>query len=348
MARTWFRRLREGEDGAVALIVAILTVALLLVVALVVDAGGLYAQRRTAQSAADAGALAGVQALPGDPASARSIAATYVGLNYPKATGAEVTIRSTYSANDTCEVRVTRSDAPLFFDRWATGRASSPVGASAAAVIASPSGMGAGVFPFGIMSKEPSGTSPFGYAFNELVRLKQPAQQGGSGNFQFMSLTDPAGSHIGASQIMWALANGGVPNPVYMGQSYMTKTGINGRQVTDKLSSWIGADSCSFAQIARMRPDGLVDLLDKECHRVIICPVIVDPGPPVQYGWWDMNGASRPALVIGFAYFYIEAMGTTGNDCWIDGRFIRPVGPEDVVEWGPVDPYGAVGYRLVK
>lgn len=339
---------RRGDEGAVALIVAILTVALLLVVALVVDAGGLYAQRRAAQSGADAAALAGVQALPADPGAARTIAAGYVGLNYPKATGTEVSIKATYAANDTCEVHVTRVDAPLFFQNWVNGRSTSPVGATAIAVVSSPSGYGEGVFPFGIMSKEPSGTSPFGYAFNELVRLKQPAQQANSGNFQFMSLTDPPGSHIGASEIMSALANGGVSNPVYIGQLYYTKTGINGRQVTNKLAQWIGGDACSFAQVAAMRPDGTVDLLDKACHRVIICPVIVDPGPPVQYGWFDMNGASRPALVIGFAYFYIEAMGTVGNDCWVDGRFIRPVGPEDVMEWGPIDPFGAVGYRLVK
>ena len=337
------------DDGAVALIVVIVLVSLLVVASLVVDVGALYAQRREEQTAADAAALAGVQLLPLNPTAARTTASQYATLNDPDVGVIEVDIKGTYADNDTCEVRLLQPNVPLLFQQWANGDEAAPVGARAVAVVASPSTIGQGVFPFGIMSKEPSGTSPFGYVFNELVRLKQPAQQGEAGNFQFMSLTDPPLSHIGANDIMWALQNGGVPNEVHLNTLYYTKTGINGMQVSNRLNMWIGGDACSFAQVAELREDGYVDLLQPDCHRVIVCPVIVDPGPPVSYSWIDMNGASRPALVIGFAYFYVEAIGTVGNDCWIDGRFIRPVGPDDdVLEWGAIDPLGAITFRLVQ
>ena len=89
--------------------------------------------------------------------------------------------------------------------------------------------------PFGIMSHEPSGTSPFGYAFGELVTLKQPAQQGEAGNFQFLSLTDPPGGHDGANDINGALSGGGVDNAVYLDTLYNTRTGMTGSNVTKNL-----------------------------------------------------------------------------------------------------------------
>ena len=53
--------MRDRESGAVVIIVAVAMVALLLLVALSVDLGGLYKHDRDLQTAADAGALAGAQ-----------------------------------------------------------------------------------------------------------------------------------------------------------------------------------------------------------------------------------------------------------------------------------------------
>lgn len=52
------RRLREGEDGAVAVMVAVLLVVMLGMAALAVDVGHLYQERRELQNGADAAALA--------------------------------------------------------------------------------------------------------------------------------------------------------------------------------------------------------------------------------------------------------------------------------------------------
>jgi len=336
------------DDGASALIVAVvIAIALFGVAATVVDGGALYASKRNLQTAADAAALAGVQELPSNTGAARTSASYYLQQNArePVVGSPQIEILSTYSSNDTIKVTVV-GDAPAAFSQvW--GRTGSPIRATATAIVKSPTGYGAGVMPFGIMSEEPSGTSPFGYSFGDLVMLKQPSQQGDAGNFQFISLTYPAGGHYGATDITGALSGGGVPNAVYLDTLYNTKTGVNGKNVTKSLQDWIGTDAHTYTQIAEQREDGTVSILDKSCHRLIICPIIVDPGPPVAYNWIELSG-SKPVEVIGFSYFFVESIGTQGIDCYITGRFLRPVGPEDAISWGPIDPYGAISFKLLQ
>ena len=334
------------DDGAMALIVALLIAVVLFgVAAIVVDGGALYATKRNLQTTADAAALAGVQDLPTNTGGANTSAAYYVQQNIREdmVGTPQIAVSRTFADNDTIKVTVVGGAPAAFSQIW--GRGDSPIKATATAIVASPSGYSAGVMPFGIMSQEPSGTSPFGYEFNQPVVLKQPAQQGEAGNFQFLSLTDPPGGHDGANDITGALRDGGVDNPVYLDTIYNTKTGMNGKNVSKSLEQWIGTDTHTFDQVAEVRPDGLVKILDYDCPRLIICPIIVCPGPPVAYNWNDLEG-SKPVLVIGFSFFYVESVGSNGTECYVNGRFIRPVGPEDAVEWGPVDPFGAVGFRL--
>lgn len=329
-----------------AIIVAlIISVALLGVAAIVVDGGALYATKRNLQNSADAAALAGVQDLPGNTGGARTSASYYLDQNVREAMvgSPQIDILRTFGDNDTVRVTVVGGAPAAFSQMW--GRGDSPVMASATAVVASPTGYSAGVMPFGIMSAEPSGTTPFGYAFNESVVLKQPSQQGESGNFQFLSLTDPPGGHDGGDDITGALRDGGVDNPVYLDTIYNTKTGMNGGNVPKALEQWVAADSHSFSDVAEIRPDGTVKITDWACPRLIICPIIVDAGPPLAYNWTEISG-SKPVKVIGFSFFYIEDIGTNGKDCYITGRFIRPVAPEDAIHWGPIDPFGAVSFRL--
>lgn len=346
MASLNFREHDGRESGAVAVIVVVILVALLGVAALAIDVGAIYSERRALQTAADAAALAGVLELPEDPGAAVTLANQYATANTTRADQLSFSVESRYANNDTLVATVREPAMQLFLARF-LGKETTPVGATATAMVVSPHAYAEGVMPFGIMSKEPSGTAPFGYVPNELVRLKQPAQTGESGNFLFLSLTDPAGEHVGANEITTALRDGGVTVPVYQGEVYMTRPGMNGTQVVTKLQTWIAGDTCAFSDVVTVHEDGTAEILDEECHRIIVCPIILDPGPPVQCNWNDMNG-STDALVIGFSYFYIEAWGTTGNDCWIDGRFIRPVGPEDmIIEWGALDPNGAIAYHLV-
>ena len=154
---------------------------------------------------------------------------------------------------------------PLMFARF-INHDTARVGARAVAAVQSPSSFSRGVMPFGIMSMEPSGTAPFGYPFGASVRLKQPAGDGESGNFQFLSLTNPPGGHVGASDIRWALENGGVPNPVYINTLYNTKTGINSKNVSKALNNWIQGDGHQFDEVCQLNEDGFVELLDPDAR----------------------------------------------------------------------------------
>jgi Putative Flp pilus-assembly TadE/G-like len=75
------------EHGQVAIVVALILVVLLGFAALVVDVGLNWAARTQAQAAADAAALAGVIALPSDPAAAVEDVRRYLNVNVPGLAG---------------------------------------------------------------------------------------------------------------------------------------------------------------------------------------------------------------------------------------------------------------------
>lgn len=78
----------DDQHGQVAIVVALMLVVLLGFAALVVDVGLNWAARTQAQNAADAAALAGVIALPGDPAAAVDDVRRYLNANVPGLAGA--------------------------------------------------------------------------------------------------------------------------------------------------------------------------------------------------------------------------------------------------------------------
>jgi hypothetical protein len=77
----------DDERGQVAIVVSLMLVVLLGLAALVVDVGLNWATRTQAQAAADAAALAGVIALPSDPAAAVEDVRRYLDANVPGLAG---------------------------------------------------------------------------------------------------------------------------------------------------------------------------------------------------------------------------------------------------------------------
>jgi putative Flp pilus-assembly TadE/G-like protein len=104
-------RLRN-DSGQTAVLTVLFLVALLGAVALVLDVGSWFREQRDTQSAADAAALAGAQALPESPFEAEVLAAEYLGENGGGTP--EVTFSSTRSVNDTISVTVTRQAPGVF------------------------------------------------------------------------------------------------------------------------------------------------------------------------------------------------------------------------------------------
>src|ERR1700693_3989483 len=104
-------RLR-GERGAVLVLVAVSMFAILGITAMVVDVGGWYQARRQLQSAADAGALAASDDLPGSPTNAAIDAQSYVAKHI---TGAPATVTTPYNSNSSnVKVTVTKTLPSIF------------------------------------------------------------------------------------------------------------------------------------------------------------------------------------------------------------------------------------------
>jgi hypothetical protein len=104
-------RLRS-DSGQAAVVSVLFLVSLMGALALVLDVGSWFRAQRAAQSAADAAALAGAQALPESPGTSSALAAKYLAEN-EGGTG-EFTWSSKNFASDTITVTVTR-DAPGIF-----------------------------------------------------------------------------------------------------------------------------------------------------------------------------------------------------------------------------------------
>jgi Flp pilus assembly protein TadG len=105
--------LARRQDGQVAVITAIFLVALLGCAGIVLDVGSWFRQQRVTQATVDAAALAGAQALPGDPSSATSLATDFANKNSGVA-GASVSVTSTWVPNDTIKVTQSKPAAGFF------------------------------------------------------------------------------------------------------------------------------------------------------------------------------------------------------------------------------------------
>lgn len=135
--RGLMRRLR-GEEGASAIMLALLLVPILGFMAIALDVGALYTERAQLQNGADAAALAVAQKCAGPGCGdAAALAATFADANAND--GAATALTPTFPTARTVTVststRVAGTDAPAIHNPFATfiGHDSSSVGASATA-----------------------------------------------------------------------------------------------------------------------------------------------------------------------------------------------------------------------
>jgi Putative Flp pilus-assembly TadE/G-like len=105
----------RNDQGQATILTLVFLVVLLGMAALVLDIGSWYRADRAAQSTADAAALAGAQALPGDASQGTALAQQYAAKNGGIGSGT-IAITSKIVSNDTITVTVKRP-APGFFSK---------------------------------------------------------------------------------------------------------------------------------------------------------------------------------------------------------------------------------------
>ncbi len=138
-------RSTAGERGQMIVTVALLSVFLMILLAIVVETAFIYIQRRNLQNAADAAALAGAQRLPDDPGGAIADAKAWAAKNVEGLTYNEAEV---FDGNRAIRSVVKKPAATIFGDWFGYG--GFEISAKAAARVAQPLLPGPGVVPLGI------------------------------------------------------------------------------------------------------------------------------------------------------------------------------------------------------
>jgi hypothetical protein len=280
----------SNESGQVIVIFALLIVALVGMMALVIDEGSVYEVRRHLQTVADSAALAGAHELPESPDNAVQKAIEYAAINGVTITASNVEIESTLAANDTIVVTAIDPDAPLYFAK-VLGIESASVGARAKAIIAAPEELG-GVVPFGVPEED--------WVPGEEYILKA-GPPGGDGNFNALAL-DWTGANEYRENIKEGASTlykvGDIVETEPGNMAGPTKQGVNARVSNYENYTFDGFDNLTYELPA---PPGGYGLLNSDSQFVMI-PII--PELKDAFGRYEVE-------ITGFAPFIITSV--TGN-----------------------------------
>lgn len=327
-----------SDTGAMAVMVALLLgFALIGLAAVATDIGFVAQKRAKLQVAADSAALAAASSLPGNPGGAAGIAADYAARNATLSKPIDFVV-------DGHTVMVTAyGDAPLGLARiW--GKETQPARATASAIVGSPTTMGRGLMPYGLMARG-SMSPPYGLPVSEHGEITLELASGAHGNYQMVDLTAYAG---GPNTTKGVITQGGTTSPVSIGTIIPTQPGTPDVPNYKALNGYLGECSHTFADL--FDANGVVtppiDADGDTCNRLITIPVVVLSGvsEPACYAWETATGASKPVKVIGFAHAFVqgEADPKTGT---LTARLVQIV-DSDGLSVGPVVDWAGIKVEL--
>lgn len=200
------KRFRD-QRGQAFVMTAISLFVLVGMAALVLDVGHWYRSKRDLQAVADAAALAGAQALPGNTGQANALAVQYAHDNNGPAP--LVSFSSKYFADDTITVKVSRNEQGIFANMFSHG--SVVVGSHAVARATAPAAA-RWVAPIVVNENNPMlGCNPppcNGQAQLDLVDLHKPGSGNAAGSFALLDLRYGSGGNPGQSDLADWMANG--------------------------------------------------------------------------------------------------------------------------------------------
>lgn len=320
------KKFLANSEGQVAVIVALLIVAFVGMTALVVDMGSLYENRRTLQGVADAAALAGVQELSESPDGAETKAIEYAEKHRVTSDNVEVTITGTLTTNDTIIVTAKNLESPLYFAR-VMGKDSSPVAASATAIIAEPLDLRY-VVPWGVVEQD-------GWDMGEPVVLMydKPHPEGGSGWFGALDLPSESG-HSGADGYRENIEKGAVID-LSEGQIVWTEqgkmAGPTEQGIDRRVDTWYDFDYL----VEYSEETGLYTLLYSEPQFIIV--PIVEPLSEKESGKRDFK-------ILRFEPFILMEFHREGQEAEVMGMFIDKALIQNYGDIGAVDS----GLRVIR
>ena len=269
------RQLRRCERGQAIVVMVLFLVSLVGLVALVLDVGSWFRSQRQLQSAADAGALAGAQALPNSPGDASGLAQRYATENASDLASADYSIGSDLVPNDRITVHVTRN-APGFFAKI-FGIDSVHVGATATAE-AKMMAQARHVAPITVKDTQPMLSGPGCPCFGPANETTLPLRTGAPGGFALVDLSGNGNGNTSNDAIADWIVNG-YPDYLSVG-TYLSDPGakFNNSHIQDALNSRVGS--------------------------VLLFPV---------YDTYGGGGANAGYHVIGWAAFHIESTSLNGQ-----------------------------------
>lgn len=312
----------ENDSGQVFVLFALMLVVLLGATGVAVDVATVYLQKTNLQSAVDAGALAGAQAMAeGNSSSTALSTARNVSLNNvhsaaynPATSGNRVTVTG-------------QEGVPTFFARI-LGVNSMQVSASGTAAFG-PVQSATGVMPFGISSQTLATTQK-----DTVVSLT--GSEVSAGNWGYLDLPrngapvcstypgEGGGDGNGASALDVNVACG-TPGTYSIGEQVSTKPGVNTSHLANDIQSRIDSNSSAVCNDATTATEA--------CPRVVTIPVVDGFG----------NGKSNVSIV-GFAVFYLYPYDKGQGG--IQGEFLQKVSI-GVIAGSSDSNYGATAVSLI-
>ncbi len=283
------RNYNLDERGQVVVIVALLIVCLMGMVALVVDVGSIYQERRYVQTVADSAALAGAQDLPEDPDEAVQTAIAYAALNGVTITEMDIVISETYVPHDTIRVNPTNIEAQLFFAP-VLNIDSVTVNAAATAVAGGLLSMD-GLMPWSIPMDDYE--YPNELEFGKSYDLKVgPHDHEEPGWFQLMAFDGPGADIYGETIVDGCETEIFLYDPLYLALKG-NKAGPTESSIIERLE---GHEDCTFEEVVGIDDEGKYYVKKGACPRIVYIPAIeAKPVPPEKY-----------VKVVKFLAFFLE------------------------------------------
>ncbi|HZO97095.1 MAG TPA: pilus assembly protein TadG-related protein [Gaiellaceae bacterium] len=310
-------RLRS-EQGQAFVVMAVFLAVLAGSTAFTIDVGAWYREHRQAQTTADAAALSGAQALPGNTGQAALSAQTYADQNGGTLESpGGITFRSDFAADDTVVVKVTRPTPGFFSSIF--GLVTPNVHARAAARSAVPVEV-AGAAPIAVQKLHPALSGAACPANNgqpcfNLETTIPLGKNGAPGSFSLVNLDLTSGGATGAKTVADWIANG------FSG--YLPV----GAYLSDPGAKW------NDAPIRNAMRDRI------QAGSTLLFPV---------YDTLTGSGQNAQYHVIGWAAFFVESFDASGQDGSVSGQFKQVIWKGIQSSSAPGGPdYGVHSVELV-